>query len=122
MGQRREEYLDEWKVTSDLLALLAVLNKELQKALTDSCNLATTQYRILLKLHEMGGKARVRDVAKSLGFKPNAVSQAATSLQKGKLVRRVKDSTDQRAIFLVLTAEGVEVVDLPCRELSQHFS
>ncbi len=67
---------------------------------------------ILFKLHHRGrGAMRITDIAAIVGVDAPAVTRKIQQLEQQGYVTRLSDSTDRRAVLIVLTDEGQIVVD-----------
>lgn len=104
------------------MTTLALLHKELTESLAESGKLNSTQYRVLLKTHELTGKARISEIAVALNIRPNVVSQAADVLESQRLIKRIPDPKDGRATALAITAAGKDRINKIDSALSQHFT
>lgn len=65
---------------------------------------------VVLARLEALGPVRLTELAQALGLDPSSVSRHVTALERAGLVTREKDPTDQRALHLVLTAQGEDAV------------
>lgn len=109
--------MDSYVVTA-----LVLQNHELVESLAEVGRLNITQYRVLLKAHELGERARVGDVAASLSLPQNVTSQSADRLESLGLVERVADASDRRATVLLVTPEGTSRVEEVDRTISAHVN
>lgn len=93
---------------SAMLAVVAAAQRNFTGTTTSAGGLNLTQYRVLLKAHELDCTARIGDLAAALGERPNTVTIIAGQLHRLQLVERTKCSDDRRATRLVVTDEGRE--------------
>lgn len=91
---------------SAMLAVVAAAQRNLSGTTTSAGGLNLTQYRVLLKAHELDCTARIGDLATALGERPNTVTIIAGQLHRLHLAERTKGSDDRRATRLVVTDEG----------------
>jgi len=86
-------------------------HKATVETLRDTRDLGLPEYRVLLRVHEMGDRARVRDIMSSLGIRSSSVTQAANSLERKGMVTRIGDQDDGRATIICVTPEGKDALD-----------
>lgn len=72
--------------------------------------LGLPEYRVLLKVHELGGRARVREVVSSLGMRSSSVTQVVDKLELKGLVTRAGDREDGRATVIWVTSGGADAL------------
>lgn len=80
--------------------------------------LSLSQYRILLRLSEVGEVLSCADISKDLLMKPNAVSAACDALTKKELIKRER-AEDRRYVLLELTKRGKTTASKITNEISQ---
>ena len=112
---------DAWSVSADLLTTLSVLDRELSEGLKESCGLSLTQFRIMLKLEELGKRSRVRDIAAAIDLKSNTVSSAIAKLEEAGHVERGRLPEDGRAVCVALTRKGKRLIGKVKDELAARF-
>lgn len=102
-------HLNREEFDSARLTALVSLFKLVGDGLAEVGQLNMTQYRVLLKAHEMRA-ARIGEIARSLGLKSNVVSQATDSLERQRAVERSRHLGDGRATVVAVTAIGEKTI------------
>jgi DNA-binding MarR family transcriptional regulator len=83
--------------------------KHRQRALLDQAGLSISEWTGL-HLCSQGG-ARAREIAETIGLTPAGVTSLIDRLEGRRLVRRLRDPTDRRAIRIELTSTGRQLHD-----------
>lgn len=107
---------------SSVFTSTVLLHEELVATLAHVGKLNVTQYRVLLKTHELKDRARVGDVAVALSTPQNVTSKAATRLETLGLLERTRDLNDGRATILAITDEGLRCIQQIDEALDARFS
>jgi DNA-binding MarR family transcriptional regulator len=68
--------------------------------------LTTEQYAVLVTIKYLGEPVKVTDVAQWIGRRTNSVSMQVDRMVKAGLLRRVRDRVDRRAVHLIITSKG----------------
>ncbi|GBD36446.1 putative HTH-type transcriptional regulator YusO [bacterium HR36] len=101
---------EQGDLEAKIIAALERLSQALNKALWQvswSQGLSPTQAQVLVYLLACGQrKVKITELAQRFGLGPPTVSASVTALQKKRLIRRVRDPTDQRIVYVCLTASG----------------
>ncbi len=82
------------------------------------------QYLVLRAIRYINGTVTPTVVANFLDRKPHSISLIVDRMEKGGLVKRVKDLEDRRVVRLIITPEGnkrYEQVDEPANELPKEI-
>lgn len=69
-------------------------------------NLTTEQYTVLVAIKHIGGTARISDIARWIGRRPNSVSMMVDRMVKAGLLKRVRDKRDRRAENVSITGKA----------------
>jgi DNA-binding MarR family transcriptional regulator len=72
--------------------------------------LTTEQYTVLVTIKYLDSNVRPTDVARWLGRSPNSVSMMVDRMVKAGLVRRVRDKSDRRVVWLFITSKGEQAL------------
>lgn len=104
------------------MTTLSLLHKELTNGLAEAGNLNMTQYRVLLKTHEITDTARLGDIATALHIAANVATQAADALESQDLVTRVRSGKDGRATLLCITHDGIRRIQEIDAALSRRIA
>ncbi|MGI6216421.1 MAG: MarR family transcriptional regulator, partial [Coriobacteriales bacterium] len=67
-----------------------------------------TEYRVLLKAHELGDQACIGDLVSALNLPQNLTSKAAAKLEDLGYIKRKRDKSDKRVIKVHVTKFGEE--------------
>lgn len=102
------------------LIAITTLYRGIVQTLTDAGRLSLTQFRILLKTHDMTDRARISDVAAALNLRTSTMTPAIDQLELAELLTREDDPTDRRAIILSVTEEGRRVLPSLEQALAEH--
>lgn len=98
------------RVTLRFLIAVTALYRGIVQTLTDAGSMSLTQFRILLKTHDMTDRARISDVAAALSLRTSTMTPAVDQLENAELLIREDDPTDRRAIILTITEEGKRIL------------
>lgn len=106
------------KLLTGLNKLALVMRHEHWKNSTES-GIAPTQQQILAALSAHGQQPhgtshpesglRVTELARQLGLSQPTVSDSVAALERKRLVHRIADPTDRRAVLVALTSAGREI-------------
>ena len=92
------------------LALLEVshrLDRVIEQQLRQDAGLSHAQYEILSRLASApAGRLRMSELADVIIVSRSGVTYQVTQLERAGLVRREKDTGDERGVLAVLTADG----------------
>jgi len=88
-----------------MLDSIAVSYSELARIIADVGGLSVTQYRILLRVSEVG-PMRIGDLAIGLNLQPNTTSVAADRLASAGLVTKSIHPDDKRLVVIAIRPEG----------------
>jgi DNA-binding MarR family transcriptional regulator len=105
----RTKWLDdeEMRAWHAFVAASALVDRRLDQQLKESAGISHLQYEILVRLsakcaHEM----RMTELADALLNSKSGLTYQVSQLEKAGLVRRRSCTSDDRAVFAVLTPEG----------------
>lgn len=68
--------------------------------------LTSEQYGVLVSIAYLGEPARITDIARYLERSPNSVSMIVDRMVKAGLVRRARDRTDRRVVYVSKTSKA----------------
>jgi DNA-binding MarR family transcriptional regulator len=92
------------------LAFLEVshrLDRVIERQLRQDAGLSHAQYEILSRLGSApAGRLRMSELADVIIVSRSGLTYQVTQLERAGLVRREKDTTDERGVLAVLTADG----------------
>jgi DNA-binding MarR family transcriptional regulator len=102
---------DEMRAWHAFLAAGALVDRRLDQQLKESAGISHLQYEILVRLsakcdHEM----RMSELADALLNSKSGLTYQISQLEKAGLVRRRSCTTDDRAVYAVLTEAGEELL------------
>jgi DNA-binding MarR family transcriptional regulator len=75
-------------------------------------NITTEQYEVLVSTKYLGDRVNISDIARWLRRSTNSVSMIVDRMVKAGLVRRVRDKSDRRVVWLLLTSKGENILEL----------
>lgn len=91
-----------WYVSHRNRALLKICEDQIYS----EYNLTTEQYTVLVAIKYIGGVARLSDIARWVGRRPNSVSMMVDRMVKAGLLTRVRDRRDRRAENVSITSKA----------------
>lgn len=94
--------LKSWRQVYQTYNLL----KQCQDQICGEYGLTVEQYSVLVVLNYMGGPARVTDIAQWLVHSPNSISMIVDRMVKAGLVKRTRDRTDRRVVWVTPTSKA----------------
>ena len=110
----RKKWLDddEARAWHAFLAAAALLDRRLDQQLKDDAGISHLQYEILVRLsancdHEM----RMSELADAVLNSKSGLTYQVSQLEKAGLVRRRSCTSDDRAVFAVLTPKGKRLLE-----------
>lgn len=112
MGRTKWLDDDEMRAWHAFLAAGALIDRRLDQQLKDEVGISHLQYEILVRLsatcdHEM----RMSELADALLNSKSGLTYQVSQLEKAGLVRRRSCTSDDRAVYAVLTDAGRELLD-----------
>jgi DNA-binding MarR family transcriptional regulator len=75
-------------------------------------NITAEQYDVLVSIKYLGNRINITDVATWLKRSTNSVSMIVDRMVKAGLVRRVRDKSDRRVVYVVATGKGENILEL----------
>ena len=75
-------------------------------------HITTEQYDVLVSVKFRTSRVRITDIADWLRRSPNSVSMLVDRMVKAGLVNRIRDKTDRRVVYVVLTNKGENILEL----------
>jgi DNA-binding MarR family transcriptional regulator len=98
------------------LWLLAFQTGDLLKMCTERLfseyNITTEQYDVLVSVKYLGERVNMVEIASWLRRSPNSISMIVDRMVKAGLVRRVRDRTDRRLVYVSVTSKGEHILEL----------
>jgi len=74
-------------------------------------NLTTEQYTMLAIIKYLDEPVRITDVARWSGRSTNSISMIVDRMVKAGLVKRVRDRTDRRVVFVTITSKAENALE-----------
>jgi DNA-binding MarR family transcriptional regulator len=99
---------------------IARLSRQLRQTRAGA-DLSPTQYQVLATIVRVG-PVRLSDLAADEGLNPTMLSRIAGKLEAASLVVRIQDPTDGRAVRLVASTSGMDLVARVRRERTDALS
>ncbi len=90
------------------------------KKLIRDCGLTTPQILVLQAAHGLK-KVTIRKISEQISLSQATVTTILNRLEQKNLVRRVRSSTDKRAVHVELTDTGLEALDAAPNLLHDEF-
>ena len=119
--------LDPTSVTLNLW-LLAFQTSDVLSTCTDQLfmeyNITSEQYDVLASVKYLSDRVNITDIATWLRRSTNSISMLVDRMVKAGLVRRVRDKTDRRVVYVTLTSKGENILELaspPCWEFIKEI-
>ncbi|MDQ1553531.1 MAG: hypothetical protein QOK46_609 [Microbacteriaceae bacterium] len=98
---------DEVEVWRAFYSMRRHLDRALDRQLQDDSSISTSEYEILLTLHNIPEhRLRLKELAGIVGWEKSRVSHQVTRMEKRGLLRRVECDTDARGSWIELTTDG----------------
>jgi DNA-binding MarR family transcriptional regulator len=98
------------------LWLLAFQTGDLLKMCTERLlseyNITTEQYDVLVSVKYLGDRVNMVEIASWLRRSPNSISMIVDRMVKAGLVRRARDRTDRRLVYVSITSKGEHILEL----------
>jgi len=85
------------------------LQKRAEKNVLGEVGLTTQMHSILLAISNLPQPVKVIDVARWLDRNPNAISMLIDQMEQNRLIERVRDTNDHRAVSLAITEKGLKI-------------
>jgi DNA-binding MarR family transcriptional regulator len=82
------------------------LLKQCEDRIFEEHGLTTEQYAVLVSIEYLGEPARVTDIARWLERSTNSISMIVDRMVKAGLVRRARDKSDRRVVYVSKTAKA----------------
>jgi DNA-binding MarR family transcriptional regulator len=98
---------------TEIILSLRVISQYLQrysKLLEKEFGLSASQLSAMWAIKE-SERLRVSDIAKSLSIHLSTTSNMLDKIEKKKLIKRVREGSDSRAVYIRLTSKGEKVLD-----------
>lgn len=105
---------DSLKLDNQLCFALYACSKEITKAykpLLDKFGITYTQYITLLVLWEQNNLT-VKELGKKLHLDSGTLTPLLKKLEKMQFIERVRDTKDERNVYIVLTEKGANIKDI----------
>jgi DNA-binding MarR family transcriptional regulator len=117
------ERLRAWRLYFEsALALTDLLDVELQR----DAGIPISWYDALVHLEEAPDGLRMNELAERILYSKSGLTRVVDRMDEAGLVRRVRPQDDRRSIFVVLTDDGRDTLELTRRHhrhgIDQHFS
>jgi DNA-binding MarR family transcriptional regulator len=117
------ERLRAWRLFFEsALALLDVLDAELEKTV----GIPQRWYDVLVHLEESPQGVPMNELAERVLYSKSGFTRVVDRMEEAKLVRRARLENDRRAIPVLLTDKGIEMLERARRHhragIEQHFS
>jgi DNA-binding MarR family transcriptional regulator len=117
------ERLRAWRLFFEsALALVDVLDDELER----DAGIPLRWYDVLVHLEETPDGLRMNELAERILYSKSSFTRVVDRMEEAGLVRRVRPDTDRRSILVVLTGQGLAMIDEARRHhregIEQHFS
>jgi len=98
------------------LWLLAFQTSDMLRACTEKLfskyNITTEQYDVLVSAKYLGDRVNITDIASWLIRSTNSVSMIVDRMVKAGLVRRKRDKSDRRVVYVTITSKGENILEL----------
>ena len=75
-------------------------------------NISTEQYEVLVSIKYLSDRVNITDIASWLRRSTNSVSMIVDRMVKAGLVRRIRDKSDRRVVYVVITSKGENILEL----------
>jgi len=85
------------------------LQKRAEKNVLGKVGLTTQMHSILLAISNLPQPVKVIDVARWLHRNPTAISMLIDQMEQNRLIERVRDTNDHRAVSLAITEKGLKI-------------
>lgn len=111
----RKEKFDYTNATVRLW-LLAKQTGDLLKMCTERLfseyDISTEQYDALVTVKYLGDRVNIIEIAGWLRRSPNSISMLVDRMVKAGLVRRIRDRSDRRLVYVSITSKGEHILEL----------
>lgn len=82
------------------------LLKQCEDQIFEEHGLTTEQYAVLVSISYLGQPARITDIARWLERSTNSISMIVDRMVKASLVKRARDRSDRRVVFVSKTSKA----------------
>ncbi|HUW44373.1 MAG TPA: MarR family transcriptional regulator [Dehalococcoidia bacterium] len=93
------------KQTGDLLKMCT-------EKLFNEYDITTEQYDVLVSAKYLGDRVNMTDIARWLRRSTNSVSMLVDRMVKAGLVKRARDRSDRRVVYVSITGKGEHILEL----------
>ena len=86
--------------------------------------ITSEQYDVLVSVKYLGDRVNITDIATWLRRSTNSISMLVDRMVKAGLVRRVRDKSDRRVVYVIITSKGENILELvspPCWEFIKEI-
>jgi DNA-binding MarR family transcriptional regulator len=98
---------DEVEVWRAFYSMRRQLDRALDRQLQDDSSISTSEYEILLTLHNVPEhRLRLKEIAAIVGWEKSRVSHQVTRMERRGLIARAECDTDARGSWIVVTTDG----------------
>ena len=123
MSSPTPERLGAWRLFFEsALALIDVLDAELER----DAGISIRWYDVLVHLEESPDGVRMNQLAERILTSKSGFTRVVDRMEEAGLVRRVRPEHDRRAILVVITDKGIEMMERARRHhrdgIERHFS
>jgi DNA-binding MarR family transcriptional regulator len=98
------------------LWLLAKQTGDLLKMCTEKLfaqyNITTEQYDVLVSVKYLGDRVNMTDIARWLRRSTNSISMIVSRMVKAGLVKRARDRSDRRVVYVSISSKGENILEL----------
>lgn len=108
---------------SRTLVAFEFISHMMEEGLRKACGASFSECRIMQRLDEEGNPLRIGDIAKRLQMSPTNVARATDRLVQRGWVQRMGVPNDKKAVFVVVTEEGIRqqaIITRTIDELAQR--
>jgi len=75
-------------------------------------SITTEQYEVLVSTKYLSNRVKITDIARWLRRSTNSVSMIIDRMVKAGLVKRIRDRSDRRIVYVVITSKAENILEL----------